>query len=211
MKGLTKKNIVIILICVLTLVVSIVGLTIFFTRQDKTNQTVLPIVISVHDMTMTVGQTTENFMSISNPEAEVEYVYDENIVAINGNSIKALSAGSCEVKVQAEYHDSKASESFKVTVENNEMTYSVNIITGGNAEGNTLYLQDEICQFTISLYDENNVKIENPTCQFSPQDDESELYYEMNQFLLIANNDTKIIITYPKYNLNIELKVVVNK
>lgn len=211
MKGLTKKNIVIILICVLTLVVSIVGLTIFFTRQDKTNQTVLPIVISVHDMTMTVGQTTENFMSISNPEAEVEYIYDENIVAINGNSIKALSAGSCEVQVRAEYHDSKASESFKVTVENNEMTYSVNIITGGNAEGNTLYLQDEICQFTISLYDENNVKIENPTCQFSPQDDESELYYEMNQFLLIANNDTKIIITYPKYNLNIELKVVVNK
>ena len=91
------------------------------------------------------------------------------------------------------------------------MTYSVNIITGGNAEGNTLYLQDEICQFTISIYDENNVKIKNPTCQFSPQDDESELYYEMNQFLLIANNDTKITITYPKYNLNIELKVVVNK
>lgn len=211
MKGLTKKNIVIILICVLTLVVSIVGLTIFFTRQDKTNQTVLPIVISVHDMTMTVGQTTENFMSISNPEAEVEYVYDENIVAINGNSIKALSAGSCEVKVQAEYHDSKASESFKVTVENNGMTYSVNIITGGVAKGNTLYLQDEICQFTISLYDENNVKIENPTCKFLCQDERNELYYEMNQFLLIANSDTKIIITYPKYNLNIELKVVVNK
>ena len=185
-------------------------MTIFFTRQDKADKTILPIVISVHDMTMKVGQTAENFISISNPKAEVEYQYNEDIVSIKGNSIRALSAGKCEVQVWAEYEESKASESFSVVVERESTTYSINVVAGGVFEEDTLYLHDKICQFTISLYDENDRPIKNPTCEFFCQDNHSKLYYEMNQFLLMANDNTKFTIIYPKYNLKIELQVIVN-
>lgn len=206
----TKKKIFIIIICAITLVVSILGLTIFFVDINKKDKIKLPIVISVHDITMKVGQVSQNFITISNPDAKVNFEYNENIISIEGNAIKALSVGSSVVKVQARSDESMASESFNVTVENNGLSYEVEIISGGTIDENTLYMQNDSCQFIISLFDENNKIINNQICSYSCSNSASQLFYEMNQFLLITDIDTVISIYFPRYNFMIELNVVID-
>lgn len=153
----TNKRTLTIIASLCLLIVSIVLLIVFLVikNSDNSSANITLLRITANDITLNVGQSVEDYYTISNPDAKIDIEIDkQNIIQIDKTSITAIKSGIVKVTLTAVLDDATAKENFTVTVSAPDYSYQVANVQGGSFQNNTIYVsKSSPAAFKVDVYD----------------------------------------------------------
>lgn len=196
-----QQKIKLTIISLTVLLASFVLLLCFVVLKDnKTSSS--PLTLTSSNITMLVGTSKTDFYEVSNENAIIEIsAENEELFKIENNVITAIKAGQTKITIIASLNGDKAKTTFLLTAENETYTHEITAISNCYFENSILYLTDNACQFSVTIFDKiGNVfhpEIINPSANNG-----AIIQREMTSFLLVSNSGCVITIEYPEINLN---------
>ena len=173
-------------------------------KNDKISSE--PLTLEASDITLTVGEKTKNFFTVSNENAQIEIIADDpTLFSIVDNELVALKPGNTKITISASFDGDKAKTSFILTIENESYTYLVSPIQNCTFSENSLYMSSNACQFSIQLFDKVGIQTAPENINISASNN-ANIIKEISSFVLISQDDCVVTIDYP----NIEFQIVIN-
>lgn len=211
MEKLNKKSIAVIIASVFLLVASIIILLVFFVfNKDNSEAEYKVLRINADNVTLYVGQSLENYFTVSNEDAVITIDVDKDgIVNIDKEKIVALKSGKVNVKLTASYQDTISSDYFSITVLNRDYSFDIRGIENCYYKDSTLYITQNICQFAVDIYDKTGQMLKQPSIKYSCSDS-IELQKQLGFYILKADKDGIIEFFEDEINYSFNLKVVCN-
>lgn len=202
---MSKKTLSTIIISSFVLVASIIALLLFFVLKNDNTQAKQNLIIEAEDISIFVGDRYDNFYAISDEEANVDFIYEDNgIIKIENNSIIALNRGSVKITIQASTENEFSTKTINVFVYGKDYYFEIVDIVGGYYFDNTLFVTNNNCQFQVILYDYLGSQINNQFFNYFITN--GEINYDM-AFMILVKEDCEITIIYP--NINFEIHIIV--
>lgn len=209
-----NKKVLTIVSCLLILAISATLLLIILLVVDKNNnENELPyseLTCNVNDINMKIGDKLYDFYSFNQVDVDVSFEIDkEGIINIDKNCIDALSTGKVTVVITGIKGDKCCQKQFIVTVTDED--YKIKIIPilncRVNENMNTIYMESNSCQFYLEIYNESNVKLDNINYKLNCENQNVVLDCEFINYLLITNENCKLILSFEKSSVKIEINV----
>lgn len=195
------KRLKTILITFILLAVSISLLLTFFIFNNQEKKMPLPFVLNTKNITLQVGQVVEDFYSISDKEAQIEFeVENPGKIKIDKNQIVGLNAGSTKVTIIARNETNQEKSDFTVNVLNKNYVVKLTAIFGCQIKDDTILVTDKISQFGINLFNLNGEKINNFKSHFIYDKQKILLLAEFGQVQINLFTNTYLQISFPDYN-----------
>ena len=195
------KRLKTILITFILLAVSISLLLTFFIFNNQEKKMPLPFVLNTKNITLQVGQVVEDFYSISDKEAQIEFeVENPGKIKIDKNQIVGLNAGSTKVTIIARNETNQEKSDFTVNVLNKNYVVKLTATFGCQIKDDTILVTDKISQFGINLFNLNGEKINNFKSHFIYDKQKILLLAEFGQVQINLFTNTYLQISFPDYN-----------
>lgn len=209
-----NKKVLTIVSCLLILAISATLLLIILLVVDKNNdENELPyseLTCNVNDIYIKTGDKLYDFYSFNQVDVDVSFKIDkEGVINIDKNCIDALSTGKVTVEITGRKGDKICQKQFFVTVI--DEGYQIKIIPVINCRVNdntdTIYMESNSCQFYIEIYNEENIKLDNINYELNCENQNVVLDCEFINYLLITNENCKLILSFEKSSVKIEINV----
>lgn len=174
-------------------------------KQHKTNSQ--PLTVQSNDLTILVGESTNNFYTISHENAIIEITADDpSIFSVTNNELYAIKAGRTKVVIIASLNGDKAKTSFILTVENESPYFEITPITNCAINNTELFMTDNACQFSIVVYDKIGQVFTPETINITTTNG-AITTREPTCFVLVAETNCAVTFEYPELDLTITINV----
>ena len=201
---LMTKRISKILISLMMVAMGLALLLIFFTFSKEEKIISKELVLKVNNLSMTVGETVNDFYEISSQKATVSFeIENPTIISIDGRNLSAIQPGKTMVDVLASSDNQYAHASFIVEVSSVSYKIEIKPVLNCYLFENILYQTENTCQFSVAIKDYKDNLIQNynyfTTGQFLTKD--------VAYFILQNNNDCELIFYSDKLGFCIVIDV----
>ena len=203
-KHMSKKTLTTVIISSLLIVASLIVLLVFFVVK-KDDAKAENLQIQAEDIVLYIGQEKNDFYSVSNANASVAFVYDKDgIIEVINGAIIALDRGVQEFTIVATLSGQSTSKTIRVTVRSLDYDYEITDLVGGVLQDDIIYLNSNVCQFQIILYDMVGQKVEGQHFEYLISS--GKISYDM-AFLVEADQDCQVKIIYPNLDFEIVIEI----
>lgn len=197
-----------ILVSLFLLFISIGLLLVYFVFKDKNNDKVSPLSLFANDQILYVGEDVYNFYSVSDKNALIEFdVSKQNIISVNKDKISGISAGEVYLTITATLNRETTKTQLKVTVLNHD--YTINIMPEMSCyfQNNTLFINADVCQFQLNVFDRLNNKIDNLNYLIQTTNDAA-IERNFLSFQLYSTQNCQVIFIFEDIDFQVTINVV---
>ncbi len=211
-----NKKVITIISSLIILAISVTLLLIIVLGMDKKNDDDIShndeLSCSVDDLNISVGDKIFDFYSFNKLNVEVSFSLDKlGIININENYIESIKVGEVTVTISGVKGNEVCSKQFVVTVKDNE--YNIKIVPVLNCRyddiGKIIYMEANSCHFYVEVYNNIGNKIENVNYDIVYEEGEAILKHELIDYILITNDNCKLIFKFENSTKLIEVNVVI--
>lgn len=186
------------------------GLLICFVVLKQNKSKDQPLSLQSENLTLLVGEKTQNFYIVSDENAVIEiFADDTTLFNITGNELTAIKAGKTKIVIMAYLNGDKAKTTFNLTVENESPSFQITPTTNCSINGLILTMTDNTCQFSIIVFDKLNQSFSPEIINISATNGAT-ISREATGFIIVSENNCVATFEYPELELVINLTVVKN-
>ena len=169
-----------------------------------------PLSIEANDISLNEGERSENFYSVSDSNAVIEYESeDSSIFRIENGVLYAVKAGKTTITLTATKNSIVAKTSFSLTILTSEYSCQICINSGGTFYDGNLYVEENtLCSFSIDLFDKAAQEINNYSVECFITNGGT-IIHELTLFDFVTTKDCVISLHFLEIDFSFNINVFV--
>ena len=204
---MNKKNILILSISIGLLMISIVGLIVYFCISNSKDKQIELFSVKCENISAEVGEWVEIPYIVDDEISSITFeVVDKSIAEIDDNKIIGLKAGTTLVKITVTKGDKVAMCNFYFTAKYNSCFLTLKPIDSCEIMENYIYMENDYCQFSIEFVDESGTLISDPRVTIT-HDQNLEIEEIAFGYLLTARENGTITFYFDDYDTSFVIHV----